>query len=280
MKTIGVVGAGTMGCGIVLVFLNQGFRVVLNDLNETLINKGVDHIGRYLSRSVEKGKISGVEKDEILSRLTASDDINSLNRCDLVVEAVTEDMEVKTGLFKKLDEICSNETILASNTSSLSITAVSNATSRPDKVIGMHFFNPAPVNALVELIKGLNTSSDTYDRVFDLVIKIGKTPVSVQESPGFIVNRLLIPMINEAVYLLAEGVAEASEIDKAMKLGAGHPMGPLALADFIGLDVTLAIMENLHNELGDDKYRPCPLLKKMVRGGMLGKKTKLGFFTY
>ncbi len=280
MKTIGVVGAGTMGCGIVLVFLNQGFRVVLNDLNETLINKGVDNIGRYLSRSVEKGKISGVEKDEILSRLTASDDINSLNRCDLVVEAVTEDMEVKTGLFKKLDEICSNETILASNTSSLSITAVSNATSRPDKVIGMHFFNPAPVNALVELIKGLNTSSDTYDRVFDLVIKIGKTPVSVQESPGFIVNRLLIPMINEAVYLLAEGVAEASEIDKAMKLGAGHPMGPLALADFIGLDVTLAIMENLHNELGDDKYRPCPLLKKMVRGGMLGKKTKLGFFTY
>ncbi|MDD4756548.1 MAG: 3-hydroxyacyl-CoA dehydrogenase NAD-binding domain-containing protein, partial [Prolixibacteraceae bacterium] len=191
MKTIGVVGAGTMGCGIVLVFLNQGFRVVLNDLNETLINKGVDNIGRYLSRSVEKGKISGVEKDEILSRLTASDDINSLNRCDLVVEAVTEDMEVKTGLFKKLDEICSNETILASNTSSLSITAVSNATSRPDKVIGMHFFNPAPVNALVELIKGLNTSSDTYDRVFDLVIKIGKTPVSVQESPGFIVNRLL-----------------------------------------------------------------------------------------
>lgn len=280
MKTIGVVGAGTMGCGIVLVFLNQGYRVVLNDLNETLINKGVDNIGRYLSRSVEKGKISGVEKDEILSRLTASDDINSLNRCDLVVEAVTEDMEVKTGLFKKLDEICSNETILASNTSSLSITAVSNATSRPDKVIGMHFFNPAPVNALVELIKGLNTSSDTYDRVFDLVIKIGKTPVSVQESPGFIVNRLLIPMINEAVYLLAEGVAEASEIDKAMKLGAGHPMGPLALADFIGLDVTLAIMENLHNELGDDKYRPCPLLKKMVRGGMLGKKTKLGFFTY
>ncbi|MDD4144772.1 MAG: 3-hydroxybutyryl-CoA dehydrogenase [Prolixibacteraceae bacterium] len=280
MKTIGVVGAGTMGCGIVLVFLNQGFRVVLNDLNETLINKGVDNIGRYLSRSVEKGKISGVEKDEILSRLTASDDIASLNRCDLVVEAVTEDMEVKTGLFKKLDEICSNETILASNTSSLSITAVSNATSRPDKVIGMHFFNPAPVNALVELIKGLNTSSDTYDRVFDLVIKIGKTPVSVQESPGFIVNRLLIPMINEAVYLLAEGVAEASEIDKAMKLGAGHPMGPLALADFIGLDVTLAIMENLHNELGDDKYRPCPLLKKMVRGGMLGKKTKLGFFTY
>ncbi|NLO02535.1 MAG: 3-hydroxybutyryl-CoA dehydrogenase [Bacteroidales bacterium] len=280
METIGVVGAGTMGCGIVLVFLNQGFRVVLNDLNETLINKGVDNIGRYLSRSVEKGKISGVEKDEILSRLTASDDINSLNRCDLVVEAVTEDMEVKTGLFKKLDEICSNETILASNTSSLSITAVSNATSRPDKVIGMHFFNPAPVNALVELIKGLNTSSDTYDRVFDLVIKIGKTPVSVQESPGFIVNRLLIPMINEAVYLLAEGVAEASEIDKAMKLGAGHPMGPLALADFIGLDVTLAIMENLHNELGDDKYRPCPLLKKMVRGGMLGKKTKLGFFTY
>ena len=280
METIGVVGAGTMGCGIVLVFLNQGYRVVLNDLNETLINKGVDNIGRYLSRSVEKGKISGVEKDEILSRLTASDDINSLNRCDLVVEAVTEDMEVKTGLFKKLDEICSNETILASNTSSLSITAVSNATSRPDKVIGMHFFNPAPVNALVELIKGLNTSSDTYDRVFDLVIKIGKTPVSVQESPGFIVNRLLIPMINEAVYLLAEGVAEASEIDKAMKLGAGHPMGPLALADFIGLDVTLAIMENLHNELGDDKYRPCPLLKKMVRGGMLGKKTKLGFFTY
>jgi len=269
-----------MGCGIVQVFLNHGFNVVMNDLNETLINKGVDSVGRYLAKSVEKGKITGEERDEIFSRLTASDDINSLNCCDLVIEAVTENMEIKTRLFKKLDEVCSPAAILASNTSSLSITAVSNVTNRPDKVIGMHFFNPAPVSALVEIIRGLNTSSETYDRAIDYAVKTGKTPVSVQESAGFIVNRLLIPMINEAVYLLAEGVAEASEIDKAMKLGAGHPMGPLALADFIGLDVTLAIMENLHNELGDDKYRPCPLLKKMVRGGLLGRKSKAGFFTY
>lgn len=280
METIGVVGAGTMGCGIVQVFLEHGYKVIFNDLNELLLKNGVSNIIKNLDRSLEKGKISLETKKDILGKLIPSKEIQLFNECSLVIEAVSENMEIKMNIFNKLDEICRSSAILASNTSSLSITEISYATKRPEKVIGMHFFNPAPVIQLVEIIKGLRTSTETFQRVSNFILTIGKTPIKVEESPGFIVNRLLIPMINEAVCVFAEGVASTAEIDNAMKLGANHPMGPLALADLIGLDIILAIMENLHKEIGDDKYRPHPLLKKMVRGGILGKKTKIGFYKY
>jgi 3-hydroxybutyryl-CoA dehydrogenase len=280
METIGVAGAGTMGCGIAQVFLEHGYKVVLNDLNEQLLKDGVSFIIKNIDRSLEKGKISIETKRDALRNLITSKEIELLNECSLIIEAVSENMEIKKNFFKKLDDICGSDAIFASNTSSLSITEISNATKRPEKIIGMHFFNPAPVIQLVEIIKGLKTSTETFERVSNFILIIGKTPIKVEESPGFIVNRLLVPMINEAVAVLAEGVATASAIDNAMKLGANHPMGPLALADLIGLDVVLAIMENLQKEIGDDKYRPHPLLKKMVRGMMLGRKTKRGFYEY
>ena len=280
METIGVVGAGTMGCGIAQVFLEHGYEVVLNDLNEQLLNNGLTTINKNLEKSLEKGKISAETKIDALANLIISKETRVLNECSLIVEAVSENMELKKNVLTMLDKICGSTTILASNTSSLSITALSNATKRPDKVIGMHFFNPAPLLQLVEIIKGLKTSEETFEKVSTLILTIGKTPIKVEESPGFIVNRLLIPMINEAVSIYAEGVANVTDIDNAMKLGANHPIGPLALADLIGLDITLDIMENLHKEIGDDKYRPHHLLKKMVRGGLLGKKTKIGFYKY
>lgn len=280
MKTIGVVGAGTMGCGIAQIFLQHGYKVIFNDLNELVIENGIGTINKFLDRSVEKGNFTSEAKKDLLSKLVPSTDIKLLEECTIVIEAVSENMEIKSNLFNKLDKICEINTILASNTSSFSITEISNATNRPDKVIGMHFFNPAPVIKLVEIIRGLRTSDDTFNSVNNCILTIGKTPVKVQESPGFIVNRLLIPFINEAVCLFAEGVAGNSEIDNAMKIGANHPMGPLALADLIGLDIVLTIMENLHQEMGDGKYRPHPLLRKMVRGGLLGKKTKKGFYNY
>lgn len=269
-----------MGCGIAQVFLEHGYKVVLNDLNEQLLKNGASTINRNLDKSLEKGKISLETKRDALANLVYSKEIEVLNECSLIIEAVSENMEIKKNIFKKLDEICGSTAILASNTSSLSITGLSNATKRPEKVIGMHFFNPAPILQLVEIIKGLRTSAETFERVSNIILTLDKTPIKVEESPGFIVNRLLIPMINEAVCLLAEGVAGAAEIDNAMKLGANHPMGPLTLADMIGLDVVLAIMETLHVEMGDSKYRPHPLLRKMVRGGILGKKTKTGFYEY
>ena len=280
METIGVVGAGTMGCGIAQVFLEHGYKVVLNDLNEQFLNNGLTTINKNLEKSLEKGKISAETKKDAMTNLIISKETRVLNECSLIVEAVSENMELKKNILTMLDKICGSTTIFASNTSSLSITALSNATKRPDKVIGMHFFNPAPLLQLVEIIKGLKTSEETFEKVSNIILTLGKTPIKVEESPGFIVNRLLIPMINEAVSIYAEGVANATDIDNAMKLGANHPIGPLALADLIGLDITLDIMENLHKEIGDDKYRPHPLLKKMVRGGLLGKKTKIGFYKY
>lgn len=280
METIGVIGAGTMGCGIVQVFLEHGYKVILNDLSDLLIDKGISVININLDRSLEKGKITQETRRDISGKLIPAGEMQLFNECSLVIEAASENMEMKMNIFRKLDKICGRSTILASNTSSLSITELSNASEYPDKVIGIHFFNPAPVIQLVEIIKGLRTSSETFETVRNFVLRIGKTPIRVEESPGFIVNRLLIPMINEAVTVFAEGVATTDEIDTAMKLGANHPIGPLTLADLIGLDVILAIMENLQKETGDDKYRPHPMLKKMVRGGKLGRKTKLGFYKY
>ena len=280
METIGVIGAGTMGCGIAQVFLEHGYKVIFNDLNDDLLKNGGSVIIKNLDKRVEKGMITPETKSNMLENFIPSRDLRLLVQCSLIIEAISEDMEMKLNLFKILDETCGRDTILASNTSSLSITALSNATKRPDKVIGLHFFNPAPILPLVEVIKGLKTSVETFERATNIISTLGKTPIKVEESPGFIVNRLLIPMINEAVCVFAEGVAGATDIDTAMKLGANHPIGPLGLADLIGLDVVLAIMENLQAEIGDEKYRPHPLLRKMVRGGMLGRKTKSGFYEY
>nr|WP_040683809.1 3-hydroxybutyryl-CoA dehydrogenase [Thermobrachium celere] len=280
MMKIFVVGCGTMGSGIVQCFAQSGFSVTMYDIKEEYVERGYGLINKSLSKLVEKGKMDEEKKNNILNNITKSVNIEDAKDADVVVEAVFENMDVKKDIFSKLDAICKEDTVLATNTSSLSITEIAAATKRPDKVIGMHFFNPAPVMKLIEIIRGIATSDETFEKIKDLSIKIGKDPVEVKESAGFVVNRLLIPMINEAVALLAEGVATAEDIDKAMKLGANHPMGPLELADFIGNDVNLAIMETLYNETGDPKYRPHPLLRKMVRAGYLGRKTGRGFYNY
>ncbi|MCH4888496.1 3-hydroxybutyryl-CoA dehydrogenase [Acidaminobacter sp. JC074] len=277
---IGVLGAGTMGAGIAQTFAQSGYEVVIRDLEESYLEKGQLSIDKSLSRLVKKEKMTEDKKNEILSRISLSTDINSLKDADLVVEAAIENMEIKKKIFAELDEVTKPEAILATNTSSLSITEIASATKRPNQIIGMHFFNPVPMMKLVEVINGIATSDETKSTILELSEKVGKTPVVVEEAPGFVVNRILIPMINEAVGILAEGVASAEDIDNAMKLGANHPLGPLALADLIGNDVNLAIMETLYSETGDNKYRPHPLLKKMVRGNLLGRKTKQGFFAY
>jgi 3-hydroxybutyryl-CoA dehydrogenase len=280
MKKIGVLGTGTMGAGIIQVLAQAGFEVVLRARRETSVEKGIATVTKNLEKLVAKEKITADEKDAVLARVKGSTDIAIVADADLIIEAATEEMESKKTLFKELDELCKPGTIIATNTSSLSITEIAAATGRPDKIIGMHFFNPVPAMKLVEIIKGIATSDETRDTILELTRTLGKTPVEVNEAPGFVVNRILIPMINEGIGILADGVAKAEDIDEAMKLGANHPIGPLALGDLVGLDVCLAIMEVLYSEFGDSKYRPHPLLKKMVRAGKLGRKSGEGFFEY
>lgn len=280
MKTIGVLGTGTMGAGIIQVCAQAGYDVVLRARRQTSVDNGIATVEKNLSKLVKKEKITEEDKAAVMGRIKGSTDISIIKDADLVIEAATENMEAKKALFQELDELCKPEAIIATNTSALSITEIAAATNRADKIIGMHFFNPVPAMKLVEIVKGLATSEETRATIVDLCGKLGKTAVDVEEAPGFVVNRILIPMINEGIGILADGVADAEGIDTAMKLGANHPMGPLALGDLIGLDVCLAIMETLYSEYGDPKYRPHPLLRKMVRANKLGRKTGEGFYNY
>jgi 3-hydroxybutyryl-CoA dehydrogenase len=280
IEKIIVVGAGQMGSGIAQVAAQAGLGVVLNDVTSELAERGLASITENLDRSLAKGRLTEEERSAVLQQITLSTSLENAEDVDLAVEAAVESMDIKTKIFEELDRVTPGDAFLASNTSSLSITEIAAITKRPGQVIGMHFMNPVPVMKLVEVIRGLQTEDDTYEAACDLVRRVDKTPVEVNDSPGFVVNRVLIPMINEAMYCVYEGVTTPAGVDKVMKLGANHPMGPLALADFIGLDTCLAIMEVLYEGFGDSKYRPCPLLRKYVRAGWLGKKSGRGFYAY
>ena len=280
VKRIGVVGAGTMGRGIAQVCAASGFDVVMSDVSAEAVAAGLASIGRQLARAVEKERMSGVERDALLSRIETVTGIEAMAGVDVCIEAATENPDVKIDLFRALESVCRDDAILASNTSSISLTKIAGACSRPERVIGMHFFNPVPLMKLVELIRGLQTSDATFEAARALADRLGKTAVAVADSPGFVVNRMLVPMINESVYALSEGLASAEEIDLAMQLGLSHPIGPLRLADLIGLDVCLDVMEVMYREFSDSKYRPCPLLRKMVDAGRLGRKSGRGFYEY
>ena len=280
IKTIGIIGAGRMGSGIAQVMAASGFDVILMDVKDEIIQKGVENIKKGLAKALEKGKITPEEKEKIRARIRTTTELEDMAKVDFIIEAVPEIAELKLDIFKRLDKICPKNIILSTNTSSIPISKIASATKRRDKVIGMHFMNPAPVMELVEVIRGINTSDETFVIVKKLAEKIGKIPVESKDSPGFIVNRVLMPMINEAVFALMEGVASAEDIDKAMTLGANLPMGPLSLADLIGLDTVLSIMESIYRKTGDPKHRPCPLLKRYIDSGQLGKKTGRGFYKY
>jgi len=280
IKVIGVLGAGTMGSGIAQVAAEAGYEVIMRDIEDSFVERGLSAIKKNLNRAVEKGKKSKEEAETVSGRVRGTTSLEDMKEADLVIEAVIEDIELKKEIYKELDRICSPDTVLASNTSGLSISEMASATGRPDKVVGMHFFNPAPVMKLIEVTRGANTSDQTYELVMALSEKLGKEPITVNEAPLFVVNRILLPMLNEAAYVLMEGVASAEDIDKGMKLGANHPQGPLALADLVGLDVLLLVQDTLYKETGDSKYRACPLIRKMVRAGHLGRKSGQGFYSY
>ena len=280
IQRVGVIGAGTMGNGIAHVFARSGYEVVLCDLEQKFLDRALAVIAKNLDREVAKAKITEAQKSDALERIVTATDLAQLAACDFILEAASEKLDVKSELFRELDRICRPDIILASNTSSISITKLAATTARPQKVIGMHFFNPVPVMKLVEVVRGLATSDETFQTVRELSLKLEKTPVEVNDAPGFVSNRVLMPLLNEAMYAVMEGVATPEAVDEVFKLGMAHPMGPLALADFIGLDVCLDIMQVLQRGLGDPKYRPCPLLIKMVDAGRLGKKSGQGFYKY
>ena len=280
INKIGVIGAGTMGSGIATVALEAGFTVILHDTTDELAKRGIANVAANFGRAVKKGKKTQEEADGLLSKLSITSSLTDMADVDVIIEAIFENMEKKKEIYGALDKICKNEAWFASNTSGLSITEMASATHRQGQVVGMHFFNPVPVMKLVEVIRGAATSDEIFQAAMDLSVKLGKEPIAVQEAPLFVVNRILVPMLNEAIFVLQEGIASREDIDKGMVLGTNQPIGPLALCDLVGLDVMLMVLDNLHEEMGDSKYRPCPLLRKMVRAGYLGRKSGKGFYDY